>query len=197
MLKTKKYIIDLKFKFFQILLDWFMTDLSLVQLESHFHFFIASLNIPISQVIDAMEIKAQARGGFKKNLVMDYILIHKRERQLIHKYLLSSGNIFQGECLFNKELFFKFTTGKAVRDKSSSKENFFICEVKVVDDKIFYSLLRNKLLEECKEILRTKNHIDLLEELGDFYAVIKELETRKPQIEDLSREGSSSDKYYL
>lgn len=184
MLKNRKYINDLKFKFFQSLLIWFKKNVSVRELETSFHTLIVQLGIPISQVIDCMEIKQDARGGFKKNLILTHVLINKEEKDLVQKYLLSSDNIFHGEVVFNQEPFYKFMTEKAVRDKVTSKSNICICHTETVNDKTFYAYLRKKLFEECKEILKAKNSIDLLEEIGDLYAIIKELEIRERLIHE-------------
>jgi predicted house-cleaning noncanonical NTP pyrophosphatase (MazG superfamily) len=179
MLTYKKYIIDLKFKFFQSLLDWSLKDENLTVLENYFYKLIEDLKISISNVKECVEIKKEARGDFKENLVINYILINVKRKDLIEKYFLSSDNIFEGKKERNNEVFYKFRTIKAVRDKSGiSKDITLIYETEKVNDETFFSLLKIKLFEECKEILRAKNSVNLLEEIGDFYNILEELKIR-------------------
>ena len=181
MLKNKQYIINLKFKFFYFLLDWFMENAPIENLEEAFHIFIEDLNINITKVIECMEIKEEARGGFKKNIILKYCLINIKEKELLKKYFMSSDNIFHGAVLvedYKDQVFYKFLLEKAVRDKIISKGDSYLDKTEIIDNKLFYTLLHRKLLEEAKEILRARNSVNLLEEIADLYAIISELKFR-------------------
>lgn len=86
--------------------------------------------------------------------------------------------------------YIKFKANKLVRDKIPTilKNDGIDCECRIMDQEEFFDSLKEKIVEEAKEVLTSKNREELIEELADLIEVIEKIcvEARisKPDIDN-------------
>lgn len=97
---------------------------------------------------------------------------------------------------------------KLIRDRVKEKieRNGDACEVKVLDDAAFQAALREKLVEEAKELAAAEARADFLAEYADLMAVLDELaehyelseaDIKLALVESLEKKGGFKNRHLL
>lgn len=172
-------MINKKKEFFPILMNWYEQNKPAQELVEPFWNFTKTLGLSKEDIVVAMELKKQLRGGFKNNLFLDSVFINQKEDKLLQMYLSSPNNIFYGRIIKDNNIYYQFKTLKVVRDKLCSRGDVIVVTTEALEDKVFIEFLRRKLFEELNEVIRARNKTDLIEEMADVYTIIYELITNR------------------
>jgi predicted house-cleaning noncanonical NTP pyrophosphatase (MazG superfamily) len=148
--------------------------------------------INLENIIFIMHRKIQQRGGFTKNMILEYLLISASQNDLLNKYFNSPNNLFAGKILMDNQEYYKFYTYKAIRDNNSQLRYIYqddlsleknvnfdstpIGKIIIANHEIFYNFLKIKLIEEAREVYHSLTLEETIEELADVYTVITTLQ---------------------
>jgi hypothetical protein len=162
--------------------------ISIDTLKNHILNLLKTFNKPQEEFFQEINNKNIKRSLFTKNIYLEYTLIHNDNEKILHKVFFDGNSIYSGKVLVNNHIYHKFLFNKAVRDDLSKiglepieHENFnlLIPDKEKSFGKILYknnqeyiNLLKEKLIEEGLEVLKTKNINDLIEEIGDVYTLL-------------------------
>jgi predicted house-cleaning noncanonical NTP pyrophosphatase (MazG superfamily) len=185
---NNKSIFKLKKRFLDSTIEYNMELINLKKVFDVFFHMLKNLNINLEEVITYMNEKNSQRGEFKKKIVMHAIYIPITQMSIIKKYFYSNNNIYNGHVLINNNKYYCFITEKAIRDSNqdlllveniskviNNDLNKLIAHIMLGDEKLFAQKLKQKLMEEAREVLYAQDLKKTLEELADVYTILVNL----------------------